>query len=86
MFANELPVVGRMVKAPDVLNAIVPAALTSSEITVMLLLDAVTAVLAFAPKVSDPKLFTMPTLRVPVLSVIAPLLPNKFNTPPCALK
>ena len=86
MLLNELPVVGRIVSAPEVLNAMVPEALTSSEITVILLLDDVTPVFALAPKVSEPKLFTMPTLREPVFSVIAPLLPNKFNTPPWAVK
>ena len=75
-----------MVKAPEVLNAIVPDALTSSEITVMLLLEVVTAVLALAPKLREPRLFTMPTLRVPVLSVMAPLSANKFSTPPCVVR
>ena len=79
---NELPVVGRIVKAPEVLKAIVPDALTSSEITVMLLLEVVTGVLAFAPKVADPKLFTMLKLREPVSKVMSPEFANKFNTPP----
>ena len=74
-----------MANAPEVLKAIVPEALTSSEITVMLLLDVVTVVPVLAPKVKEPKLFTMPTLRMPVSSVMAPLSANKFSTPPCAV-
>ena len=75
-----------MVKAPEVLNAIVPDALTSSEITVMLLLDVVTVVLALAPKEAELKVFSMRMLREPVSKVISPELANKFNTPPCVDK
>ena len=81
---NEKPSRGLMVNWPDVLNAIVPEALTSSDTTAILLLETVTAVPLFAPKVAEPKLFTMPTLRAPVLSVMSPDEANKFSTPPWA--
>ena len=83
---NELPVVGRMTSAPEVLKAIVPEALTSSEITVMLLVEVSTAVPVFAPSVAEPKLFTMLKLREPVSKVMSPESANKFNTPPCVVK